>query len=93
MKERQTDLVLWYTSSDTLYVYEIEEFVWEWKAFEAVRVKDESGIRTRWWTYKFAWTQLTLLRRSLFLERRTRSGWRGTISRPASGQHSSKGVA
>lgn len=48
MKERQTDLVLWYTSSDTLYVYEIEEFVWEWKAFEAVRVKDESGIRTGW---------------------------------------------
>lgn len=74
MEERQTDLVLWHTSSDTLYVYEIEGFVWEWKAFEAVRVKDESGIRTR----------------SLFLERRARSGWRGTISRPASSQHPSK---
>lgn len=35
---------------------------------------------------KFAWTQLTLLRRSLFLERRARSGWRGTMSRPTTWQ-------
>lgn len=35
---------------------------------------------------KFAWTQLILLRRSLSLERRARSGWRETISRPTTWQ-------
>jgi len=35
---------------------------------------------------KLAWTQLTLFKRSLSLERRTRSGWRETISRPTTSQ-------
>lgn len=68
MEETQTHLVLWYASSDTFDVYEIEGFVCERKAFEAVQVKDESEMRIR----------------SLSLERRTRSGWRDTISRPGS---------
>jgi hypothetical protein len=68
MEETHTYLVLWYASGDTLDVYEIEGFICEWKTFEAVRVKDKSGIRDG----------------SLSLERRTRSGWRETISRPAS---------
>lgn len=67
MEKTQTHLVLWYASSDTFDVYKIERFVCERKTFEAVRVNDESGI----------WT------RSLSLERRTRSGWRDTTSRPA----------
>jgi hypothetical protein len=45
MEETHTYLVLWYASGDTLDVYEIEGFICKWKTFEAVRVKDKSGIR------------------------------------------------